>query len=164
MRLLSSYSSVFRTGLSPAPAVFFVSPWSPPLPATDPLAYRQLLDWIPSSLLTTQDTTIPYVFSAVRSAEEAYGATSKVVGGAVTAMKSWLGGMGVSAPASPAPSIKEADDEAGMAGPGAGDGGTDVSPVAPESIAEGGEGGEEPTRRRLWAPSAKYVRFVDVRR
>lgn len=118
-----------------------MSPWSPPLPSTDPLAYRQLLDWIPSGVLTTQDTTIPFVFNAVRGAEEAYGATSKAVGGAVTSVKNWLGAW--SAPVSPAQSNQTLEE-------------------AREDGAEPAEldektGEDEPPRRRLWAPSAKYV-------
>lgn len=168
LRLLSSHPSTFLTGLSPPPSVFLVSPWSPPLPATDPLAYRQLLDWIPSGLLMTQDTTIPVVFSAVRGAEEAYDVTSKAVGGAVTAIKSWLGGLGASAPAAPARSIRSLAEEVKEDG-----GGAEMPEVlvdGPPSANEGSagvegepqsetrEGEEEPKRRRLWAPSAKYVR------
>ncbi|BEI79951.1 hypothetical protein CcaverHIS002_0104800 [Cutaneotrichosporon cavernicola] len=140
LRLLSSYPDLFLTGLTPPPSVYLVSPWSPPLPATDPLSYRQLLDWIPSGVLTTQDTTIPFVFNAVRGAEEAYGATTKAVGGAVTAVKSWLGAW-TSAPASPEPSTRSLQDER-----------EDGTETELDEKAE-----EEAPPRRLWAPTAKYL-------
>jgi hypothetical protein len=131
--------------------VYLVSPWSPPLPATDPLAYRQLLDWIPSGVLTTQETTIPFVFNTIRGAEEAYGATSKAVGGAVTAVKSWLGAWTNSQPVSPAPSTKSLENHEEQSLEEAREDGASAANELDEQAEE------EPPRRRLWAPSAKYV-------
>ncbi|CAK9779610.1 unnamed protein product [Cutaneotrichosporon oleaginosum] len=157
LRLLSAYSGIFLTGLTPPPSVYLVSPWSPPLPATDPLAYRQLLDWIPSGVLTTQDTTLPFVFNTIRGAEEAYDATSKAVGGAVTAVKSWLGAW--SQPVSPAPSTRSLE---GSERHSLKESERHSLEEAREDGAEAAneldeQEGDEAPRRRLWAPSAKYL-------
>ncbi|WOO82616.1 uncharacterized protein LOC62_04G006096 [Vanrija pseudolonga] len=141
VRLLSSHPGIFLTGLNPPPAVYLVSPWSPPLPASDPLAYRQMLDWVPSRVLATQDITLPYIVPAVKSMEDAYGATSRAVGSALGAVKSWWGGQ-------PAPQSTEAAPQT-VPNPDA-----DGIPV-PEEELETGE--DEAPRGRLWAPSAKYL-------
>jgi len=161
LHLLSTYPSVFATGLSPPPRVYLISPWSPPLPATDPLAYQQPLDWIPSALLTTQDITLPYVIPAVKSAEEAYSSATKAVGGAVEAVRNWWGGLTAKPDASPEAAAAAAVDA--LAAEEQKREMSEKEEVAEDGIpvpddVQANETQEEATpRRRLWAPSAKYV-------
>lgn len=178
LRLLSTYPSAFLTGLSPPPAVYLISPWSPPLPATDPLAYRQPLDWIPDALISTQDKTLPYVIPALKNAEEAYGTASKAVGEAMGAVKSWWGGLvnvsvgaGITDQQQPTQPTRADDNTQNGADLDGVDhssnnttarsehAGRETIPM-PEGDAINAEAGtdtDNKPRTRLWAPSAKYV-------
>lgn len=164
---------MFETALAPPPHLFLVSPWSPPLPPSDPLYYRQPLDWIPDALITTQEYTLPLIATTLRGVEETLpvvkevlsetsAAVNDAIGSAVDSLRSWWGGK------SPVPAMSRTASGSTAESPSAPSGGGDAAtrgdqlgtipasmtglPAVPDADVP-----DEPERQRLWAPSAKNL-------
>lgn len=169
---------MFKTGLAPPPHLFLVSPWSPPLPTSDPLYYRQPLDWIPDALITTQEYTLPVLATTLRGVEEvlpvvkdAIHETSAVVneaiGSAVDSVRSWWSGKATPSSMSRASNSSGNNGETSTAPKAEKDvksvdqlGAIPSSmtglPTVPDAVVPDDDE-EEEERQRLWAPSAKNL-------
>lgn len=171
---------MFKTALAPPPHLFLVSPWSPPLPTSDPLYYRQPLDWIPDTLITTQEYTLPFIATTLRGVEEtlpvvkeAFHETSAVVneaiGSAVDSVRSWWSGkatpsnMSRAASSSSSNGVGEASatakaekDVKSVDQLGAIPSSMTGLPTVPDAVVPDDDE-EDEERQRLWAPSAKNL-------
>jgi hypothetical protein len=178
--LLTQYSHIFKTALAPPPHLFLVSPWSPPLPTSDPLYYRQPLDWIPDALITTQEYTLPVLATTLRGVEEALPVVKEVfhettavvneaIGSAVNGVRSWWSGK-----ATPSSMSRAASDSSAGESSTAAKAEKDVKsvdqlgaipssmtglPTVPDAVVPDDDE-EEEERQRLWAPSAKNLAMV----
>lgn len=180
LRLLSQHSHVFKTALAPPPHLFLVSPWSPPLPATDPLYYRQPLNWIPDTLITTQEYTLPIITTTLRGVDEALPAVkeaiqetttavNEAIGSAVDSVRSWWSGKvtpsnmsrdasNSSTGAGNAPTTNKPDkDLKSVDQLGAIPSSMTGLPTVPDAVVPDDDDDEEEERPRLWAPSAKNL-------
>ncbi|KAL7422437.1 hypothetical protein Q5752_003085 [Cryptotrichosporon argae] len=86
LHLLLAHSDIFPS----PPRLYLLGPWSPPLPSTDPLAYRQPLEWIPERVLTTQHLMLPYLIPTAKAAEAAYNGASAWLARSLVGAKRWL--------------------------------------------------------------------------
>lgn len=58
IHLVSNHSSIFSTGFTPPPYLYFMAPWSPLLPPGHPDYYPSYFTWIPTSVIATQHVTV----------------------------------------------------------------------------------------------------------